>query len=186
MPRAPPNQRFPSRSSYKAVTAPTDRPSRCSSDATPRELTRYSPLPVPIQIFDSRSLIMARICTWFRSAGTPACVTSVPVQRTTPLSVPIHNSRLPTGRIQLIFLSGKLSTTFENLPFFRETRPASRVPIHTSPPGVSAIEITRALGAAAAADASDTNLPLLYLRASLMFPEKRASPFFPRHIAVIP
>ena len=135
MPRALPTQRLPSRSSKSADTAPRGRPSRAASADTPAALTRSSsPAAVPTQTFDPRSLTIASACTLASAAGTPAVVISVPVQRTTPLSVPIH-SFLVVARQQAVDLAIRqpLARCARAASPRRLTSPASRVPSQTSP-----------------------------------------------------
>ncbi len=97
-----------SRSSNSAVTAPPRRVSRSSSRTTPLPLTRSRPLdPAAIQTLDSRSRIMASAPSVWSAAGSPDCVTSVPVHRAIPLSVPIQRSPFGPGRRQLIFRFGQ-------------------------------------------------------------------------------
>src|SRR6266404_2134578 len=115
IPRLVPTHRFPSRSSNKAVTGPLDSPDdsppdrllRSASEETPRASMRVSPLGEPTHTLESRSLIITRPWTWSRAFDFAAAENSVPFQRTTPLSVPSHTSRLSVASRELIFLSGK-------------------------------------------------------------------------------
>src|ERR1700733_604941 len=86
-PCALPIHMSPSRSSKSAVTGPA-----VLSKETPFALYRNSPRLVPTQMFESRSRRMESTSRLRRDDGTPAKVSFVPVQRTTPLAVPTHNS----------------------------------------------------------------------------------------------
>src|SRR5215213_143023 len=185
MPCALPTQRFPSRSSNSAVTAPLDHRSRSSNEETPRGLTLKSPPAVPIQTFESRSLAIARAWMRLRAGGTPALVSSAPFHRATPLSVPTHKFFSPSESRQLIFRSGKPFVIADVSRPRRRKSPASRVPIQISPSGVSAIEITGERGRADAG-ASVSNPLSRYIIAPLSISEKRSAPFFDPYIAVTP
>src|SRR5215470_1270530 len=181
IPCALPTQRFPSRSSKIAVTAPP----RFSDERTPLALIRASPLAVPTHMFDSRSLDKASVCERLSERSAPSRVSSVPFQRARPLSVPIHNSRSPTGKRQLTFLSCASRSMRESWPLRREKSPASRDPIQTVPSAVSAIEIARKF-VGVDLGARGINFPPLYLTFPLAMVESRTSPLIPRHMAVTP
>src|SRR6266404_6177503 len=111
IPRLVPTHKLPSRSSNKAVTGPLDSPpdlfSLSSDEETPRPSMRVSPPGEPTHTLESRSLIITRPRIRPRACDLAAAENSVPSQRTTPLSVPIHSSRLSVASKELIFLSGK-------------------------------------------------------------------------------
>src|SRR5258708_8865247 len=86
-PRALPIQMFPSRSSKSAPAGPV-----VLSKETPLALYRNSPRLVPIQMFESRSRRMESTSRFRRDDGIPAKASFVPLQRSTPFSVPTHNS----------------------------------------------------------------------------------------------
>src|ERR1700681_4427046 len=89
-PRVLPIQMFPSRSSKSADIGPVI--SGVRSKETPFALYRNSPRLVPTQMFESRSRRMESTSRLRRDVGTPAKVSFVPVQRSTPFAVPTHNS----------------------------------------------------------------------------------------------
>src|SRR6267154_2976087 len=95
-PRVLPIQMFPSRSSKSAPTGPA-----VLSKEIPLALYRNSPRLVPIQMFESRSRRMESTSRLRRAEGTPANVSFVPFQRSTPFAVPTHNSEVGRGRRQL-------------------------------------------------------------------------------------
>ena len=184
MPRALPTQRLPSRSSKSAETEPRGRPSRAASGETPAALTRSSsPEAVPTQMFDPRSLTIDSACTLASAAGTPAVVISVPVQRTMPLSVPIHTSCCSPGSRLLILRSGKPCTMCTSSLPRRLMSPASRVPSQTSPAGASAIEITTESGRVVGS-ARVSNRPPRSRSVPLPIDDRSNRPSRPRTIAV--
>src|ERR1700733_9218721 len=89
-PRALPIHMLPSRSSNSAATGPVV--SEVLSKESPLGLYRNSPRLVPTQIFESRSRRMESTSRLCRDDGTPAKVSFVPLQRSTPFAVPTHNS----------------------------------------------------------------------------------------------
>src|SRR5580693_3321029 len=89
-PRALPIHMYPSRSSKSAATGPVVLP--VLSKEAPFALYRNNPRLVPIQMFESRSRRMESTSRLRRDDGTPAKVSSVPFQRSTPFAVPTHNS----------------------------------------------------------------------------------------------
>ena len=74
----------------------------------------------------------------------PTAESSLPFQRTIPLSVPIHRSRSPSGSRQLTLNQVDRCGSEMSYPRCRRKSPASRVPIQISPSGVCAREITGA------------------------------------------
>src|ERR1700739_2309050 len=86
-PRVLPIQMSPSRSSKSAATGPV-----LVSRETPLALYRNSPRLVPTQMFESRSRRMESQSRLRRGGGTPAKVSFVLPQRSTPFAVPTHNS----------------------------------------------------------------------------------------------
>src|ERR1700719_1030082 len=85
-PRVLPIQMFPSPSSKSAATGPV-----VLNKETPFALYRNSPRLVPTQMLESRSRRMESTSRLRRDGGTPAEVSFVPFQRTTPSAVPTHN-----------------------------------------------------------------------------------------------
>ncbi len=147
MPLVVPTQRLPSLSSNREVTSPRSRESRGSRVTAPSRVTRISPrAPAATQMLSPRSRIICSTRVRASGSGTPARVTSLPFQRATPLSVPIHRlSPCPASR-QLTFGSGSPLVVVVTRDPCTRTRPAPRVPSHTSPPRVSAIDTTTAVG----------------------------------------
>ncbi len=135
-PRAPPIQRFPSRSSTRTLIPPSPRSSLSSENEVPFSLMRSSPRVVPTQIFESRSRRMLKTWTLPRNGGN--------LTRRKPLlfpPVPTHNSSA-IGSRQLIFRSDNPVLTFVSCPPVSRKRPSPSVPIQILPSAVSAREIT--------------------------------------------
>src|SRR5713226_5039401 len=103
-PRPPPAQRFPSRSSKRALIPPLPK-SPSLENETPAALIRRRPRVVPAQTLPSWSRRRVRTWTPVRVRGNSTLLSRVPFHRYNPLLVPIHNSLSPTGNKQLIFLS---------------------------------------------------------------------------------
>src|SRR6202795_3801267 len=111
-PRLLPIQMFPSRSSKSAATGPA-----VLSEKTPFALYRNNPRLVPNQMFESRSRRMESTSSLRSEDGTPAKVSFVPFQRSTPFAVPTHNSESCRERRQLIFASLSPFDLLEMWPF---------------------------------------------------------------------
>src|SRR5262249_51216715 len=127
IPRVPPTQIFPSRSSNSALTAPIGNwPS--SQRETDLPFIRSSPRAVPIQRFKSRSCNMLRIWALLKGEGNGTAVYFVPAQRNTPLSVPSQTWSSLGDNKQLILVRGNCVPTFPVLPWYTENRPEFSVP----------------------------------------------------------
>ncbi len=135
MPRAPPAQMFPSRSSNRASMPPSPRRSFSSNSDVPAELIRKSPRAVPTHTLASRSCNKVRTWTLPRS-GSATSTNRVPFQRNTPPSVPTHTSFAPTGRRQLIFVYGRPLAAATACPWANAKTPEFSVPNQTPPSGV--------------------------------------------------
>src|SRR5216684_5335248 len=126
-PRAPPIQRFPSRSSNRALIPPSPRSSFSSENETPFSLMRSSPRVVPTQIFESRSRRRLKTWTLPRNDGNSSRRKLVAFPRYKPVSVPTHNSS-PIGSRQLTFRSDNPALTRVARPPVRTKRPSPSVP----------------------------------------------------------
>src|SRR5258705_10762259 len=140
-PRAPPIQRFPSRSSNRTLIPPSPRSSFSSENEMPFPLMRSSPRVVPTHIFESRSRRRLKTSTLPRNDGNSIRRKSLPFPRYKPVSVPTHHYP-PIGSKELIFRSGNPALTLVARPPVRKKRPSPSVPNQTLPSAVSAMEIT--------------------------------------------
>src|SRR6266550_5863745 len=132
-PPAPPIQRFPSRSSNRALIPPSPRSSFSSENEMPFPLMRSSPRVVPTHLFESRSRRRLKTWTLPRNDGNSTRRKPLPFPRYKPLSVPTHNSPLPIASRQLIFRSGNPALTWEARPPARKKRPSPSVPSQILP-----------------------------------------------------
>src|SRR6266436_4386586 len=140
-PLAPPIQRFPSRSSNRALIPPSPETTFSSENEIPFALMRHRPRVVPAQIFESRSRKRLKTGTLPRDDGNSRRLKPLPFPRYKPVSVPTHNSSA-IGSRQLIFRSDNPVLTFESCPPVSRKRPSPSVPIQILPSAVSAREIT--------------------------------------------
>src|ERR1700733_375108 len=145
-PRAPPIQRFPSRSSNRTLIPPSPRSSFSAENEVPFPLMRSSPRAVPTHIFESRSRSRLRTWTLVRIDGNSSRRKPLPFPRYKPVSVPTHNSSSPIASRQLIFTSGNPALTLIGRPPAKRKRPSPRVPSQILRSAVSAMEITGETG----------------------------------------
>ena len=129
-----PCQRLPSRSSNRAVTATPERRSRSAKATCLARRTLTSPVAVPTQKFESRSLIIVSAGRGQRRRHAIRGELGA-FHRTTPLSVPIHNSSFVIGRRQLLSIRA-IPYDIGNVSLTQVIEPRSRVPSRSCRPAI--------------------------------------------------